>query len=115
MRPGTKPQTWSPHIKTQPLQHAQARPDAFAINRGAFWFDDGNIILEVEGVHFRVYTGMLALHSPSFRDLPHYLPIDATASERRIDGHPIVVLSDVPRDWEIVLSVIFDPNGQRRL
>lgn len=37
--------------------------------RGDLWFDDGNIILEVEGREFRVHKGILAANSTVFKDM----------------------------------------------
>lgn len=107
---------WSSHIDEQ---SRASQPDGylepFAINRGGVWFDDGTILLDVEGTHFRVYEGVIALHSPMFQNLPHYLPSDATLCERKFFGHPILVLVDSPQDWVIVLSILFDSSEQRRL
>ena len=34
-----------------------------------FWYEDGNIILTARRVEFRVFKGILANHSPVFRDM----------------------------------------------
>lgn len=110
-------QIWSPrHVEASSrTAHVVGALDTFTANRGAVWFDDGTIVLEVGGVHFRVYQGVLSLHSPLFRALPHHLPADVVSCERKIYGQPVLVLLDCPKDWTIVLSIIFDPLEQRKL
>ncbi|KAJ7719908.1 hypothetical protein B0H16DRAFT_1261359, partial [Mycena metata] len=39
-----------------------------------YWFDDGNIILQVESTQFRVLKSLLAMHSFVFRDMFTPLP-----------------------------------------
>ncbi|KAJ7366518.1 hypothetical protein DFH08DRAFT_834681 [Mycena albidolilacea] len=34
-----------------------------------YWFDDGNIILQVESTQFRLTKGLLSMHSTVFRDM----------------------------------------------
>lgn len=89
--------------------------DDCVVNRGSVWFHDGTIILEAEGARFRVYEGVLSINSPLFQNLPHYLPADAVYCDRKIDGQPVILLSDSQHDWAIALSVIFDPLEQRKL
>ncbi|KAF7296493.1 BTB domain-containing protein [Mycena chlorophos] len=76
------------------------------IERSAkYWFRDGNIILQVESTQFRLSQGVLAMHSPIFRDmfslpLPHDEPL--------VDKCPIVVLSgDRSEDWTYLLDAMF--------
>lgn len=108
--------TWSPQAEVNTHSaHLDAQPEAHDVNRGAIWFDDGTIILEVEGVHFRIYEGVLAIQSPLFQSLPYYLPVDAIYCERKIYDQPVLVLSDSQKDWTIALSVLFDPFEQRKL
>lgn len=107
---------WSLDVESHSQRRrSEDRLDVFAVNRGSVWFDDGSVILEVAGVHFRVYEGILALHSPLFQSFPHYLPADALRCDHKVDGRPIIVLADSPKDWAIVLSVLFHPHGQQKL
>lgn len=107
---------WSSHVEEHSrMSQSDGYQEPFAINRGGIWFDDGTILLEVDGTHFRVYEGVIALYSPMFQNLPHYLPSDVTLSERKVYGHPVLVLADSPNDWAIILSILFDPSEQRRL
>lgn len=116
MSPKRTAKAWSPHVEEHGrIAQSDGHLEAVALNRGDVWFDDGTIILEVEGSHFRVFEGVLALHSPLFNNLPHYLPVDAISCERKIYGVRVLALADDPKDWGIVLSVLFDPHEQRKL
>ncbi|KAJ7457652.1 peptidase S8/S53 domain-containing protein [Mycena galericulata] len=70
-----------------------------------YWFDDGNIILQVESTQFRLTKSMLAMHSSVFRDmftLP--LPID----EPTVENCPVVILSgDSAQDWVHFLGALY--------
>ena len=74
-----------------------------------FWFEDGTVILVAGGIEFRIYSGLLAAHSPVFRDLlakPNPTrsdPSDGTYGARC----PIVHLSDSPEDLRHLLRACF--------
>ncbi|THU84503.1 hypothetical protein K435DRAFT_783745 [Dendrothele bispora CBS 962.96] len=56
------------------------------------WFDDGTLIIDAEGVYFRVYKGILSANSPVFNDMfdiPQ--PIEGTDT---YEGCPVVKLYD---------------------
>ncbi|KAJ7175369.1 hypothetical protein C8R46DRAFT_1078643 [Mycena filopes] len=83
-------------------------PPATVTRSTEYWFDDGNIILQVESTQFRVAKSVLARHSSVFRDM---FTITLPADEPTIEGCPVVVLSgDTARDWEFLLRVIY-PKG----
>ncbi|KAF7296508.1 BTB domain-containing protein [Mycena chlorophos] len=69
------------------------------------WFDDGNIILQVESTQFRVNKGVLAMHSSGFRDMFTVpLPLD----EPLVDGCPVVSLpGDSSEEWTYLLDAIY--------
>ncbi|KAJ7698469.1 hypothetical protein B0H16DRAFT_1706006 [Mycena metata] len=70
-----------------------------------YWFDDGNIILQVESTQFRIFRGILSLHSSVFRDM---FTIPLPKDEPTVDGCPVVVLSgDTAEDWVLFLGVMF--------
>ncbi|KAJ7163063.1 hypothetical protein C8R46DRAFT_333753 [Mycena filopes] len=70
-----------------------------------YWFEDGNIILQVESTQFRLFKGVLSKHSSVFRDM---FTMPLPADEPTIEGCPIVVLSgDTVQDWTLSLSVLF--------
>ncbi|TFK85596.1 hypothetical protein K466DRAFT_551818 [Polyporus arcularius HHB13444] len=66
-----------------------------------FWFEDGNVMLVARDVEFRVFKGILADHSPVFKDMfslpqpPEY----ATAL------CPVVHVTDAPEDLRHLLRV----------
>lgn len=77
-----------------------------------FWYSDGNIVLIAGSVEFRVYKGVLASHSPVFKDvfsLPQ--PQAALPSTPPSDEPcPVVHLPDSPGDLRHVLRV-YMPKG----
>ncbi|EIW56908.1 uncharacterized protein TRAVEDRAFT_128274 [Trametes versicolor FP-101664 SS1] len=76
-----------------------------------FWYSDGNIILLAHDVEFRVYKGLLAEHSPVFRDmfsLPQPPCPNTVLSE---DACPVVQLSDSPEDLRHILRVYMPKLG----
>ncbi|KAJ7246359.1 hypothetical protein C8J57DRAFT_1476044 [Mycena rebaudengoi] len=70
-----------------------------------YWFDDGNIILQVEGTQFRIHKSLLALHSSVFRDM---FRIPLPPDEPILEGCMIVALSgDTVQDWICLLNTIY--------
>lgn len=74
---------------------------------GEPYFDDGNIILEVQSIRFRVYRGILAASSPIFADM-FSVPQPPLPAEELVDGCPVVELSDSADDWTYVLKALFE-------
>ncbi|KAJ7175359.1 hypothetical protein C8R46DRAFT_1188833 [Mycena filopes] len=71
----------------------------------AYWFDDGNIILQVESTQFRLTKSMLSMHSSVFRDM---FTMPLPKDEPRIENCPVVVLSgDTVQDWVLFLGVLY--------
>jgi len=74
----------------------------------SFWFDAGNIILEVEGTRYRLHHNVLSYHSGFFRDLlvvAHPEKIDAIGEA---DSN-ILRLQDRSNDWDLLLEIIYNP------
>ncbi|KZP18355.1 hypothetical protein FIBSPDRAFT_791982 [Athelia psychrophila] len=69
------------------------------------WFSDGNIVLEAEGIHFKVYQGILAANSSIFKDLFSFGQGDA---EHIVEKCHVVQLSDKAEDLRIVLHSLHD-------
>ncbi|KAK7021229.1 BTB domain-containing protein [Favolaschia claudopus] len=70
-----------------------------------YWFDDGNIILQVESTQFRLIKSVLSMHSNVFRDM-FTLPLPN--DEPTVEGSPVVVLSgDTSRDWKLFLGAMY--------
>lgn len=81
-----------------------------------FWYSDGNIILVARDVEFRVFKGILAEHSPVFRDmfsLPQPPPTASPGASAEDDTCPVVYLSDSPEDLRHVLRVYMPKGGPR--
>ncbi|RDX48995.1 hypothetical protein OH76DRAFT_1556700 [Lentinus brumalis] len=69
-----------------------------------FWFEDGSIILAARDVEFRVYKGLLANHSPVFKDM-FSLPQPPTSEGALESPCPVVHLADSPEDVRCLLRV----------
>lgn len=73
-----------------------------------FWFEDGNVILVVEDVEFRVYKGILAERFPVFRDMfsSSQPDVPEMVADHGDPSCPIVHLpGDSARDWLHVLRM----------
>ncbi|KAJ7246360.1 hypothetical protein C8J57DRAFT_1724778 [Mycena rebaudengoi] len=69
------------------------------------WFDDGNIILQIQSTQFRLYKGILSFHSSVFRDM---FSIPLPPDEPMLEGCAIVALSgDTVQDWIHLLNAIY--------
>ncbi|KAF9563670.1 hypothetical protein CPC08DRAFT_311856 [Agrocybe pediades] len=78
-------------------------------NSTSFWFDDGNLVLEVENTRFCVHHGILSLHSSFLKDLS-LLPQPVESSEVIEDGTRIVQMPCNQADeWSRMLHVIYNP------
>ena len=79
--------------------------------RGAVWFDDGNVFLVAEATAFRIYRGVLMDVSEVFRDM---FMIPQPPDAERWEDYPVVHLSDTAADLNHVLSVLFKVGGVDR-
>ncbi|KAJ7037764.1 hypothetical protein C8F04DRAFT_998754 [Mycena alexandri] len=93
---------------------ASATESTAPLTRSAeYWFDDGNIILQVESTQFRLVKSILSMHSSVFSDM---FTIPLPAYEPTIDNCPVVVLSgDTAQDWTLFLGVIFPKSYSTKL
>ena len=76
-----------------------------SVEDAEFWFDDGTVILVARGVEFRIYGGLLAHHSPVFKELlaqAHPPPTPSSAGGDT-SSCPVVHLSDSPEDLRHLL------------
>lgn len=81
------------------------KPSSFAYNlRSSPWFKDGNIVLQTEGVQFKVYRGILAANSSIFKDLFEC----GQGEEQLVENCHVVQLSDKADDLRIVLLSLHD-------
>lgn len=77
--------------------------------RSDIWFDDGNIILQAGGHQFRVYRGLLARHSPVFKDMfaiPQ--PAGNSSPTAQADNCPIIHLADSADDVHFMLVKLYN-------
>ncbi|KAJ7855714.1 hypothetical protein B0H14DRAFT_2754289 [Mycena olivaceomarginata] len=80
-------------------------PAAPLVRSTEYWFDDGNIILQVESTQFRVAKSGLSRHSSVFRDM-FMMPLPA--DEPTVENCPVVVLSgDTAQDWTLFLETMY--------
>ncbi|KZP26085.1 hypothetical protein FIBSPDRAFT_733057, partial [Athelia psychrophila] len=86
--------------RCDPEEH-EASPERI---RSTPWFEDGSIVLETEGVQFKVYKGILAANSAIFRDMF----VIAQAQGELVDGCSVVNLTDKPKDLGYVLEALHD-------
>ncbi|KAM5541917.1 hypothetical protein V8D89_004227 [Ganoderma adspersum] len=75
------------------------------VNRDAdVWLTDGNCVVVAKDTAFRVYKGILSLHSELFRDL-FSLPNSSSGNDM-MDGCPTVTVADDPRDIRCLFLVL---------
>ncbi|KIM49688.1 hypothetical protein M413DRAFT_114305 [Hebeloma cylindrosporum] len=90
----------------EPLTKDNDQPPPF--QSALYWFDDGNVILQIETKQYRVHRSLLSRHSKVFKDMfslpqPAMDPGPITS-----DGCPVIFLCDKATDLEHALSVIYD-------
>ncbi|TFK85598.1 hypothetical protein K466DRAFT_664389 [Polyporus arcularius HHB13444] len=71
-----------------------------------FWYEDGTVILVARDVEFRVFKGILADHSPVFRDM-FSLP---QPPEAAMAPYPVVHVTDTPEDLRHLLRACIPKN-----
>ncbi|PIL23580.1 hypothetical protein GSI_14893 [Ganoderma sinense ZZ0214-1] len=65
-----------------------------------FWLQDGSVVLVAEKTAFKVYAGLLSVHSPVFSGM--FSP--ANHADETYDGCPVVRMSDSPEDVKWLLT-----------
>ncbi len=85
-----------------------------AATRHSLYIEDGDIVLSVgEVAHdtawlFRIHRGLLAYHSPVFRDM---LSLGPHSSDMQYDGVPLVhIPGDNSEDFAELLMILYDPS-----
>lgn len=74
------------------------------------WFDDGNVVLQVESSRFKVYRGILSKQSSTFRDL--FEVGQPSTDERDEDGCSIVTLhGDSATEWQYALLALYESRS----
>ena len=67
-----------------------------------FWLEDGSVILVAKKTAFKVYKGLLSVHSPVFSDMF----LSATGADETYDGFPVVRIPESPEDFKWVLAYL---------
>lgn len=71
----------------------------------AYYFEDGDLVLGVEDLFFKIHSRRLAAQSNVFADM---LNMPQPIVVESVDGCPFVRLSDSAKDWIVVLEYIYD-------
>ncbi|KAJ7649980.1 hypothetical protein FB45DRAFT_1075879 [Roridomyces roridus] len=83
------------------------RTDNVEIVRSSeIWHSDGSVVLQAGCTQFRVHWSVLSLHSSFFRDLQG---LPQPPNEPKVDGCPVIEVSDSSEDVETVLKALYDP------
>lgn len=69
------------------------------------WYEDGNVVLQAQGVSFRVHRGILAKNSAVLRIILSAVPPQTSFM---IEGCPVAELPDAGKDLEHVLRALYD-------
>lgn len=78
-----------------------------------FWYTDGTVILIAGNVEFRIYKGILAEHSPVFKDMFSMPQPPLEESGSGDASCPIVHVSDSAEDLRHVLRVYMPKSDAR--
>ncbi|KAJ7605089.1 hypothetical protein FB45DRAFT_767736 [Roridomyces roridus] len=71
------------------------------------WHSDGSVVLQAGCTQFRVHWGVLSLHSSFFQDLQG---LPQPPDEPKVDGCPVIEVSDSAKDVEVVLKTLYNPS-----
>ncbi|KAJ6554018.1 hypothetical protein DFH09DRAFT_1166470 [Mycena vulgaris] len=82
-------------------------PPPAAQHHEEYYFEDGNLVVLVSGILFRLWDGALRRHSTAF-------PVPAPSLDDKIadgadDAHPLVLDGVDPADFERLLWIIYPP------
>ena len=72
------------------------------MKRSRIWFDDGSIILQAEDTQFCVHKSVILKHFPTLNNFV------SSPQSQSTDGCAIINLSDSAKDWESLLTMIYD-------
>ena len=75
-----------------------------AIKHINYWYDDGNVVVQVDDTQFKLYRGQLSRHSTYFAEL-----FQEPLTEYCVDGHPCYVIRGTNvEDFVALLNAIND-------
>jgi hypothetical protein len=87
----------------QPAKRARKTdPGGMSLIRSNIWLGDGNIVIQADGVQFKVHQGYLARLSTIFSDV-FSMPQPTDGAQPQVDGCHILHLQDSVQDLAIVL------------
>ena len=95
-----------PPQKRKRSENSVDEPPPAELIRSDIWYTDGNVILQAEGVQFKVLKSILAQSSSVFEDM-FSIPQPPSSSADTVDGCPIVHLSDSAEEVGYVLKALF--------
>lgn len=85
------------------FEGANADPKSDIKRSKDIWFDDGNIVLQVDQTQFRVHGSILSRHSSVFCDM-FALP-QPNDKSHWVEGCPVVIMSDDSAEqWQFVFA-----------
>ncbi|KDR86011.1 hypothetical protein GALMADRAFT_235199 [Galerina marginata CBS 339.88] len=102
-----QPNSIAPNTKRKRMESGLEGVVEGPLKSAAYWFEDGNVILQAENTQFRVYRGILSRNSQVFRDM---FSLPQPEKETLFEGCPLVHVSDAPKDWENIFSILYDHN-----
>ena len=71
------------------------------------WMEDGNIVLAVQGKHFRVHRSILSANSEVFKNM-FDCPEPNEGENELIEQCPVVHLHDTTTDVQMILKAMYD-------
>jgi hypothetical protein len=91
-----------PIADTSPFKSAK-RPRVHGRPHETYYFPDGNVVLQLRDIQFKVHLSQLARKSNSFKEL-----FDGPDHEITAEGHKIYACEDDPKDFEALLRCVYD-------
>jgi len=86
---------------------AFANKDVTIPIRSKIWYSDGSVVIQAENTQFRVHASVLSQHSTMFNDM---FGLAKPSDETRVEGCPLVTVTDTATDWAHVLTTLYDYN-----
>lgn len=69
-----------------------------------YWYDDGNVVIQIDNTQFKLYRGQLSRHSAYFADL---FKEPAEETQRHVEGYPHYVVDGTNvEDFQALLGVV---------
>ena len=101
----TDPMTFSREMKRRRVSAPRDHHTSAQTRHGSsYWFDDGDIVLEVEHHRFKIHQELLKC-SDVFAGM---LDIPQPRDFENVDGCPLVRLADSAQDWHAALQWMYD-------